>query len=57
MVFLVADNKVGEYSSWNYAGLQRLVEKSSNKDAMKEIGITTLQDNKDELNKLIAGID
>ena len=32
-------------------------EKSSNKDAMKEIGITTLQDNKDELDKLIAGID
>lgn len=55
--FLVADNKVGEYSSWNYTGLQRLVEKSSNKDAMKEIGITTLQDNKDELDKLIAGID
>lgn len=55
--FLVADNKVGEYSLWNYAGLQRLVEKSSNKDAMKEIGITTLQDNKDELDKLIAGID
>lgn len=55
--FLVADNKVGEYSSWNYTGLQRLVEKSGNKDAMKEIGITTLQDNKDELDKLIAGID
>ena len=55
--FLVADNKVGEYSSWNYTGLRRLVEKSSNKDAMKEIGITTLQDNKDELDKLIAGID
>lgn len=55
--FLVADNKVGEYSLWNYAGLQRLVEKSGNKDAMKEIGITTLQDNKDELDKLIAGID
>lgn len=55
--FLVADNKVGEYSSWNYTGLQCLVEKSGNKDAMKEIGITTLQDNKDELDKLIAGID
>lgn len=55
--FLVTDNKVGEYSSWNYTGLQRLVEKSGNKDAMKEIGITTLQDNKDELDKLIAGID
>ena len=55
--FLVADNKVGEYSSWNYAGLQRLAEKSSNKNAMKEIGITTLQDNKDEIDKLIAGID
>lgn len=54
---MVADNKVGEYSSWNYTGLQRLVEKSGNKDAMKEIGITTLQDNKDELDKLIAGID
>lgn len=24
--FLIADNKVNEYSQWNYAGLQRLVE-------------------------------
>lgn len=55
--FLIADNKVNEYSQWNYAGLQRLVEKLENKGSMKEIGITTTQDNKDELDKLIEGID
>lgn len=55
--FLIADNKVNEYSQWNYAGLQRLVEKLENKGSMKEIGITTMQDNKDELDKLIEGID
>lgn len=55
--FLIADNKVNEYSQWNYAGLQRLVEKTGNKESLKAIGITTMQDNKDELDKLIAGID
>lgn len=55
--FLIADNKVNEYSQWNYAGLQRLVEKAGNKESLKAIGITTMQDNKDELDKLIAGID
>lgn len=55
--FLIADNKVNEYSQWNYAGLQRLVEKAGNKESLKEIGITTIQDNKDELDKLIADID
>lgn len=55
--FLIADNKVNEYSQWNYVGLQRLVEKAGNKESLKAIGITTMQDNKDELDKLIAGID
>lgn len=55
--FLVADNKVNEYSQWNYAGLQRLVESFEDKQKMRDIGLTTIQDNKDELDKLIAGID
>lgn len=55
--FLIADNKVNEYSQWNYAGLQRLVEQAGNKESLKAIGITTMQDNKDELDKLIANID
>lgn len=55
--FLVADNKVNEYSQWNYTGLQRLAESLEDKRMMKEIGITTIQDNKDELDKLIEGIE
>jgi len=55
--FLIADNKVNEYSQWNYAGLQRLVEQAGNKESLKAIGITTMQDNKDELDRLIADID
>lgn len=55
--FLIADNRVGEFSQWNYAGMQRLVAQVGNKESLKEIGITTIQDNKDELDKLIADID
>lgn len=55
--FLIADNRVGEFSQWNYAGMQRLVAQAGNKESLKEIGITTMQDNKDELDKLIANID
>lgn len=55
--FLIADNKTNEYSQWNYAGLQRITAGMEDKQTMKEIGITTIQDNKDELDKLIAGIE
>lgn len=55
--FLIADNKTNEYSQWNYTALQRLVDKHGDKSAMREIGITTESDNKDELDKLIEGID
>lgn len=55
--FLIADNKTNEYSQWNYAGLQRIAAGMEDKQTMKEIGITTIQDNKDELDKLIAGIE
>lgn len=55
--FLISDNRVGEFSQWNYAGMQRLVAQVGNKESLKEIGITTIQDNKDELDKLIADID
>ena len=55
--FLIADNKTNEYSQWNYAGLQRIAAGMEDKQTMKEIGITTIQDNKDELDKLIVGIE
>lgn len=55
--FLVADNKVAESSQWNYAGLQRIVNKMQDNKAMKEIGITSEADNKAELDKLIEGIE
>lgn len=55
--FLIADNRTNEYSQWNYAGLQRLVGNLEDKSTMKDIGITTIQDNKDELDRLIAGCD
>lgn len=54
--FLIADNKVNEYSQWNYAGLQRLVDKTGDTELMKEIGISTIEGNKEDLDKLIAGL-
>lgn len=55
--FLIADNKVNEYSQWNYAGLQRMVDKLDDKESMKEIGITSTEDNKAALDELIKGIE
>lgn len=52
--FIIADNRVGEYSQWNYAAIDRLME-GDDDPLMKELGITSFKDNKSELEKLIKG--
>ena len=53
--FVIADNRVGEYSQWNYAQIDRLMEGSTKKDEFvtKELGLSSFQDNKSELEDLI----
>lgn len=50
--FVIADNRVGEYSLWNYSAIDRLL--TDDKDPlMKELGMSSFKDNKKELEDLI----
>lgn len=53
--FVIADNRAGEYSLWNYTALDRMVTSidKDQKDALGEFSITSAQDNKDALENLI----
>ena len=54
--FVIADNRVGEYSQWNYAEIDRLVAGAANNDALlKDLGMTSFKSNKKELEELING--
>lgn len=53
--FVIADNRVGEFSLWNYSALDRMVESAegSQKDELAEFGVTSVRDNKEALEALI----
>jgi ParB-like chromosome segregation protein Spo0J len=54
--FVIADNRVGEYSQWNYSEVDRLVAGVANNDALlKDLGMTSFKSNKKELEDLING--
>ena len=56
--YVIADNRVGEYSRWNYTAVDRMVAKTGNKNEMlKKLGMSSFKDNKDELEALIAGTE
>ena len=56
--FVIADNRVGEYSRWNYSAVDRMVAKTGNQDTMlKKLGMSSFKDNKSELEALIAGAE
>jgi len=51
--FVIADNRVGEYSQWNYSQIDRLVSNNEHDEFIKELGITNFAENKSELEELI----
>lgn len=54
--FVIVDNRVGEFSQWNYAGIDRMVEEAHAKgdsNVLKDMGMTSFHDNKSELEALI----
>lgn len=52
--FVIADNRVGEYSTWNFSAIDRLVAKHKESNPiLKELGMTSVEDNKKELEALI----
>ena len=54
--FVIADNRVGEYSRWNYSAVDRMVSETGNLDPMmKKLGMSSFKDNKSELEALIKG--
>lgn len=54
--FVIADNRVGEFSLWNYSGLDRMMANSSKDDALlKELGMSSFVDNKKAMEELING--
>jgi len=56
--YVIADNRVGEYSRWNYTAVDRMVEKAGNQNEMlKKLGMSSFKDNKAELEAMIAGAE
>ncbi len=51
--FVIADNRVGEFSQWNYSAVDKLVTSTTKDTLLKELGMTSFKDNKSELEKLI----
>jgi len=56
--FVIADNRIGEYSRWNYSAVDRMVSKVGNDDPMlRKMGMSSFMDNKSDLEALIAGAE
>ena len=53
--FVIADNRVAEYSQWNYAEMDRLVSEKGKDTFIGTLGITSFKENKSELEDLISG--
>ena len=56
--FVIVDNRVGEFSQWNYAGIDRMVEAAAEQgdvEVLKGMGMSSFKDNKAELEALING--
>lgn len=56
--FVIADNKVGEYSKWNYAALERMLENGElDRESLEGFGILSVKQTKKKLEHLIFGGD
>ena len=53
--FVIADNRVGEFSQWNYAEIDRLMTEGED-EFMKELGLSSFSNNKKDLEDLL-GLD
>lgn len=56
--FVIVDNRVGEFSQWNYAGIDRMVEaaaETGDVEVLKDMGMSSFHENKSELEALING--
>jgi ParB/RepB/Spo0J family partition protein len=53
--FVIADNRVGEFSVWNQSAIDRLLESPKmKKEMLEKLGIISAWDKKKELEKLIG---
>ena len=52
--FVIADNRVGEYSQWNYAEIDRLMTEDPD-EFMGELGLSSFSSNKKDLEDLLKG--
>jgi len=54
--FVIADNRAGEFSLWNYSSLDRLMSgENADSEALKKMGMVSFKDTKKELEDLING--
>lgn len=52
--FVIADNRAGEYSKWNMAALERMLENSDlDKEVLEDFGILSISQTKKKLENLI----
>lgn len=54
--FVIADNKVGEFSKWNYTALERMLEAGDiDQEALEGFGILSVRRTKEKLEEMIYG--
>lgn len=54
--FVIADNKVGEFSKWNYAALERMLSNGElDNEGLEQFGILSVKRQKEKLEELIYG--
>lgn len=54
--FVIADNKVGEFSKWNYAALERMLDNGElDNEGLEQFGILSVKRQKEKLEELIYG--
>lgn len=52
--FVIADNRAGEFSQWNYSAVERMMSDGQTDTAtLKEMGMSSFADNKKDLEDLI----
>lgn len=51
--FVIADNRVGEYSTWNMSAVSRMADGMKDNALMEDLGIRSVEKMKDELEALI----
>lgn len=52
--FVIADNRVGEYSQWNYSQIDKMITNNESDEFINKLGMSSFLNNKSELEEMIS---